>query len=176
MGRLFQPRKAFRRTGPTASASIVVAEKSAVPDAREDLRGDAGRRVARLSDGRIISHAFAAYLPKAFDDANFAFYGTVLQRHRRSSSTAQTRAVHLLDGMHGRSARQALCRASISRRRPRRRPIELVDNLLKAYDADIRTLHLDDAGDARRRRSTSCTHFTPHDRLSRQLARLFRRS
>ena len=45
-------------------------------------------------------HTFAAYLPKRFDDRNFAFYGTVLAG-RTQQLDRQTRGMHLLDELLG---------------------------------------------------------------------------
>ena len=65
--------------------------------------------------------AYAPYLPKAFDDENFAFYGTML------SGTPRARGALEAGGeLHRRHARrrrqQALRRALSSRRRPRPPP------------------------------------------------------
>jgi putative endopeptidase len=80
-------------------------------------------------------HNMAPYLPKRFDDLNFAFYGTVL-----SGRTAQldrpTRGVRLLDGQMG----EALGKLYVARYFPpdaKVRADALVSNLLKSFAADI---------------------------------------
>jgi len=80
-------------------------------------------------------HNMASYLPKRFDDLNFAFYGTVL-----SGRTAQldraTRGVRLLDNQMG----EALGRLYVARYFPpdaKAKANELVSNLLKSLAADI---------------------------------------
>ena len=83
-------------------------------------------------------HTYAAYLPKRFDDRNFAFYGTVLAGNTQQLDR-KTRGIHLLDGSAGRSAGQALCRALLPAG-IKSQGGTLVSNLLKAYQADIKTL------------------------------------
>ena len=65
-------------------------------------------------------HTFAAYLPKRFDDLDFAFYGTVLAG-RTQQLDRKTRGVHLLDSRWARRWASSMSRA-ISRRSPRPRP------------------------------------------------------
>jgi len=80
-------------------------------------------------------HNMAAYLPKRFDDMDFAFFGTVL-----SGRTAQldraTRGVRLLDGQMG----EALGKLYVSRYFPpdaKSKADLLVSNLLKSFQEDI---------------------------------------
>lgn len=83
-------------------------------------------------------HHYAAYLPKRFDDRDFAFYGTVLGG-RTQQLDRPTRGVHLLDALLG----EALGKLYVARYFPpeaKSRADELVNNLLKAYEADIQTL------------------------------------
>jgi len=83
-------------------------------------------------------HTFAAYLPKRFDDLAFSFYGTVLGG-RTQQLDRQTRGVHLLDGAMG----EALGKLYVARYFPPESKAKadlLVQNLLKAYEADIQTL------------------------------------
>ncbi len=54
-------------------------------------------------------HSFAAYLPKRFDDRDFAFYGTVLQG-RTQQLDRRTRGVHLLDNLLGEALGKIVCR------------------------------------------------------------------
>ncbi len=82
--------------------------------------------------------SFSAYLPKRFDDLVFSFYGTVLTG-RTQQLDRQTRAVHLLDQDMG----EALGKLYVARYFPPEAKAKadlLVSNLLKAYEADIKTL------------------------------------
>jgi len=81
---------------------------------------------------------FAAYLPKRFDDRNFAFYGTVLAGNTQKLDRP-TRGIHLLDRTLG----EALGKLYVARYFPpeaKAKADQLVSNLLKAYEADIQTL------------------------------------
>jgi putative endopeptidase len=83
-------------------------------------------------------HTFAAYLPARFDDRDFAFYGTVLTG-RTQQLDRKTRGVHLLDNQLG----EALGKLYVARYFPpqaKAKADQLVANLLKAYEGDIRTL------------------------------------
>jgi putative endopeptidase len=83
-------------------------------------------------------HTYAAYLPSAVDREDFAFYGTALQGTDQQLPRA-TRATHLLDNEMG----EALGKLYVAKYFPaesKAKAVELVNNLLKAYDADIRTL------------------------------------
>ena len=78
-------------------------------------------------------------LPKAFDDADFAFYGTVLGGQHAAACRAGRAACICSTTRWARRSASSTSR-SISRRRPRRRREQLVANLLKAYDAASSTL------------------------------------
>ncbi|HTV70364.1 MAG TPA: M13 family metallopeptidase [Rhizobiaceae bacterium] len=83
-------------------------------------------------------HTYAAYLPSSFDQEDFAFYGTALQGNTQQLPRA-TRGTHLLDNSMG----EALGKLYVAKYFPpeaKAKAVELVDNLLKAYDADIKTL------------------------------------
>ena len=151
------------------SVSVVVREKSAFPEARGGVRGTP---VAVWRDYLTVRylHSRADYLPKKVDDTDFAFYGTV---HRRAAAAAAARhprraAARSADG---RGARQALLWRATFRRRPRRKIQQLVANLLKAYEADIQTLDLDDPGDAGQGAGED-PHVHRQDRLPGHVARL----
>src|SRR5262249_32985764 len=88
---------------PTTSRSgerrVIVAEKSAFP---ELARIFAKTPVAVWRDYLIVHylHEFSPYLPKRFDDRDFAFYGTVLSgetQHPRRPA----RGAHLVDSERG---------------------------------------------------------------------------
>ncbi|MDE2134482.1 MAG: M13 family metallopeptidase [Alphaproteobacteria bacterium] len=124
-------------TGPKGARQVIVAEKSAFPP----LAGIFAKTpVAVWRDYLAVHylHAYAAYLPKKFDDTDFAFYGTVL-----GGSTAQLdrpiRGVHLLDRQLG----EALGRLYVAKYFPpeaKAKAQALVANLMKAYEQDIATL------------------------------------
>jgi putative endopeptidase len=103
-------------------------------------------------------HTFSAYLPKRFDDLAFSFYGTVLTG-RTQQLDRKTRAMHLLDGDLG----EALGKLYVARYFPpesKAKADQLVQNLLKAYEADIKTL--DWMTPATRARALDKIHmFTP---------------
>ncbi|HKQ44981.1 MAG TPA: M13 family metallopeptidase [Rhizomicrobium sp.] len=103
-------------------------------------------------------HSFASYLPQRFDDLAFSFYGTVLQG-RTQQLDRRTRAVHLLDRQMG----EALGKLYVARYFPpdaKAKADLLVSNLMKAYEADIRTL--DWMGPQTRAKALEKLHlFTP---------------
>jgi putative endopeptidase len=122
---------------PTGPRIMIVAEKSAFPKlakifARTPL--DVWRDYAAVH----YVDSNAAYLPEAFDKENFAFYGTALQGNAAQLPRA-TRAAHLLDDLMG----EALGKLYVAKYFPpqaKAKAEKLVNNLLEAYDADIRTL------------------------------------
>ncbi len=116
---------------------VIVAEKSAFEPLAKIF---VATPVSTWRDYLIVHylHQFSAYLPKAFDDRDFAFYGTVLQG-RTEQLARRTRGVHLLDNIMG----EALGKMYVARYFPpeaKAKADALVANLLKAYEADIRTL------------------------------------
>ncbi len=104
-------------------------------------------------------HEFSPYLPKTFDDTDFAFYGTVVQGNEKQLDRTK-RAVHLLDAQMG----EALGKLYVAKYFPpeaKAKAEELVSNLLKAYDADIRVLPW--MTEATRQKALEKLHqFTPH--------------
>jgi putative endopeptidase len=116
---------------------LIVAEKDAFPKIAQ-IYADTPVSVWRDYLTAHYIHSYAAYLPSSFDDENFAFYGTVLQGNSQQLPRA-TRAAHLLDNSMG----EALGKIYVGKYFPpaaKAKALELVNNLLKAYDADIRTL------------------------------------
>jgi putative endopeptidase len=116
---------------------VLVAEKSAFPNLAKVF---AATPVAVWRDYMTVRylHRWSAFLPKKVDDTDFAFYGTAL-----SGKTAQlerpTRGIKLLDNAMG----EALGHLYVARYFPpeaKAKALQLVRNLLAAYDADIRTL------------------------------------
>ena len=104
-------------------------------------------------------HSYAGYLPKKIDDANFAFYGTVLGGRTQQSDRA-TRGVRLLDGNLG-EAFGKLYVAKFFPPEAKAKAEKLVGNLLKAYEADVKTLPW--MSEATRQKALDKLHkFTPH--------------
>lgn len=119
------------------SRYVIVAEKSAFPKLAKIF---ARTPVSVWRDYLTISylHAFASYLPKDIDDLNFAFYGTAL-RGSSAQLDRDTRGVHLIDHDMG----EALGKIYVAKFFPpssKAKALELVHNLIHAYEADIKTL------------------------------------
>jgi putative endopeptidase len=129
----------FSRSGLPMSdqRQVIVAEKSAFPKLAVIF---AETPVDTWRDYLTVHylHTYAAFLPKAFDDQDFAFYGTVLQGNAQQLPRG-ARAAHLLDATMG----EALGKVYVAKYFPpeaKAKALELVHNLLKAYEADIQTL------------------------------------
>ena len=137
---------------------IIVAEKSAFPKLAAIF---AETPVAVWRDYLTVHylHQVSAYLPKKYDDEDFSFYGTVIQGNPKQLDRA-TRATHLIDANLG----EALGRLYVAKYFPpaaKAKAEQLVANLLKAYDADIRTLSW--MTEATRQKALDKLHqFTPH--------------
>jgi putative endopeptidase len=106
-----------------------------------------------------LLHTASAYLPKKFDAEDFSFYGGVVQGNAQQLDRG-TRGVHLLDGNLG----EALGKLYVAKFFPpdaKAKAQQLVGNLLKAYDADIRVLPW--MTEETRQKSLQKLHmFTPH--------------
>ena len=116
---------------------IIVGESTAIPVLAKLF---AKTPVAVWRDYLTVQylHSYAAYLPKAFDDADFAFYGTALSGRTEQNDRA-TRAVRLVDSHLG-EAFGKLYAAKYFPPQSKAKVEQLVSNLLKAYEADIQTL------------------------------------
>ena len=142
---------------PRGGREVIVHEKSAFPELAAIF---AATPVSVWRDYLTVHylHAYASYLPKRFDDTDFAFYGTVLSGNPQQLDRP-TRAVRLLDGALG----EALGRLYVAEYFPpeaRAKAQALVSNLLKAYEADVRTLTW--MGDATKRKALEKIRmFTP---------------
>ena len=117
--------------------SVIVAEKSAFGPLGAIFKSTP---VAVWRDYLTVHylHTFSAFLPKAYDDRDFAFYGTVLGG-RTQQLDRKVRGVHLLDRTMG----EALGKLYVARYFPpeaKAKADALVHNMLAAYDADIKTL------------------------------------
>lgn len=120
-----------------ADRTVSIAEKSAFPVIAKAFRTAS---VATWRDYLTVRcvHAFAPYLSRRFDDADFAFHGTILSGRTKQLDRA-TRAVRLLDNRMG----EALGKIYVAKYFPPESKAKvrvLVDNLLKAFDENLNTL------------------------------------
>jgi predicted metalloendopeptidase len=124
-------------TGPKGERVIIVAEKSAMPKLAAVF---AKTPVAVWRDYLTVRlmHSFADYLAHDIDDADFAFYGTALSGQTQQQPRT-ARASTLLDGAMG-EALGKLYTAKYFPPEAKAKAQVLVDNLLKAYEEDIKTL------------------------------------
>ncbi len=135
---------------------LIVREKSAMPEIAKVF---AATPVAVWRDYLTVHylHNMSDYLPKAFDDADFDFYGKVLGGQSQELPRA-TRGVRLLDQRLG----HPLGKLYVAKYFPpesKAKVEALVANLLKAYDADIRKITwMSDAPSRRRWRSSTSSH------------------
>ena len=144
--------------GPGGDRVVIVRENTAFP---ELARIFAATPVAVWRD-YLTAHylsGMSAYLPKAFDDAEFEFYGKVLGGKPRSCRAPPAPSTSSTSGSAIRSA------SSTSRStfppESKAKVEALVGNLLKAYDADIRTIPW--MTDATKQKALEKLHqFTPH--------------
>lgn len=152
----------FGETGiPLKSARgqrvVVVAEKSAFPAlARVFIATPVGVWRDYLTVHYL--HTFSAFLPKRFDHADFALYGTVLGG-KTQQLDRPTRGVRLLNARLG----EALGKLYVARYFPpeaKAKADALVANLLKAYEEDIKMVSW--MSDATRTKALEKIHaFTP---------------
>jgi putative endopeptidase len=144
--------------GPAGERVMIVRENTAF---REMAQIFANTPVATWRDWMTVHylHNMAPFLPRAIDDADFAFTGKVLSGQERQLPR-ETRAVRLLDARLG----HPLGKLYVARYFPpgaKTKADALVANLLKAYDADIRVIPW--MTEATRQKALAKLHaFTPH--------------
>ncbi|HUJ59772.1 MAG TPA: M13 family metallopeptidase [Kofleriaceae bacterium] len=144
--------------GPHGPRKLVVRENTAFPEMAKVF---AATPIEVWRDWLVTHylHDVADYLPARFDDADFAFYGKVLGGQEKQLPR-DTRGVHLLDERLG----HPLGKRYVARYFPpaaKAKAEQLVANLLKAYDADIRSI--DWMTPATRKKALDKLHaFTPH--------------
>ncbi|HEY2884719.1 MAG TPA: M13-type metalloendopeptidase [Rhizomicrobium sp.] len=148
----------FKVQGIDTTRKIVVRENTAFPPlaslfARTPI--EVWRDYLRVH----YVHNMAPYLPKAIDDANFEFYGKTLGGQSEQLPRA-TRAVHLLDN----TLPHPFGKLYVAKYFPpatKAKAEELVANLLRAYDADIRSITW--MSPVTRQKALDKLHaFTPH--------------
>jgi putative endopeptidase len=122
---------------PAGERMVIVSEKSAFPTLAAIF---AATPVEVWRDYLTVRelHAFADDLPKAVDDRNFAFFGTIIAGQKQQLPR-DIRGIRLLDYRLG-EALGKLYAASYFPPEAKAKAKLLVVNLLKAYDADIRSL------------------------------------
>jgi putative endopeptidase len=154
----FLAAKGLTATGPNGDRALIVRQNTAVPKLAALF---AATPVPVWRDYLTVHylHTMAAYLPKAFDDADFAFFEKVLAG-QQAPLPRDTRAVRLIDQRLG----HPLGKIYVARYFPpesKAKVEALVANLLKAYDADIRKISwMTDVTKAKA--LDKLHHFTPH--------------
>src|SRR5277367_6845376 len=144
--------------GPKGERTVIVRQNTAFPTLAKLF---AATPVAVWRDYLAVHYLdnMAAYLPTPIDDEHFAFYGKVLGGQDKQLDR-QTRAVHLLDARLG----HPLGKIYVARYFPpesETKVEQLISNLLKAYDADIRTIPW--MTEVTRQKALDKLHqFTPH--------------
>ncbi len=144
--------------GPKGDRQIIVRENTAFPAMAQIF---STTPVAVWRDWLTVRylHNMSAYLPKRFDDADFDFYGKTLGGQAQQLPR-ETRGVRLLDARLG----HPLGKLYVAKYFPpesKAKVEALVGNLLKAYDADIRTIGW--MTDATKQKALEKLHkFTPH--------------
>ncbi len=151
----------FRAAGiplrsPRGDRAVVVTEKSAFPP------------IAKLFESTPVPvwrdfltirylHVFAPYLPRAIDEADFAFYGTALQGRTKQLDRA-TRGSRVLDNQMGEALGKIYVRSYFPAESKAKVEL-LVRNLLQAYEEDLKTVSWMTA-ETRQRALDKLHHFT----------------
>jgi predicted metalloendopeptidase len=144
--------------GPQGARKLIARENTAFPAMAQVF---ASTSVAVWRDWLTIHylHNMSAYLPTGFDDADFAFYGKVLGGQEQKLPR-DTRGIKLLDARLG----HPLGKIYVAKYFPpesKAKVEQLVNNLLKAYDADIRIIPW--MTEVTRQKALDKLHaFTPH--------------
>lgn len=144
--------------GPNGDRVLIVRQNTAFPELAKLF---AATPVPVWRDYLTVHylHTMSAYLPKAFDEADFNFFGKVLGG-QNAQLPRDTRALHLVDQRLG----HPLGKLYVAKYFPpesKAKVEALVANLLKAYDADIRKISW--MTDATKAKALEKLHdFTPH--------------
>ncbi|HEY1631614.1 MAG TPA: M13 family metallopeptidase [Rhizomicrobium sp.] len=117
--------------------TVIVAEKSGFPKFAQIIADTPMDTWRDYLTARYL-HTYAAYLPKSFDDEDFAFYSGTLQGVTQQLPRT-ARAAHVLDNLMG-EALGKLYTAKYFPPEAKAKAVELVDNLLAAYKTDVKTL------------------------------------
>jgi predicted metalloendopeptidase len=144
--------------GPKGERTVILRQNTAFPTLAKLF---AATPVSVWRDYLAVHYLdnMASYLPSSIDDEHFAFYGKVLGGQTRQLGR-EIRAVHLLDSRLG----HPLGKIYVTRYFPpesKAKVEQLISNLLKAYDADIRTIPW--MTEVTRQKALDKLHqFTPH--------------
>ncbi|HEU4335054.1 MAG TPA: M13 family metallopeptidase [Candidatus Eisenbacteria bacterium] len=125
------------KTRGGADRTVIVREKSAFPPIAKIF---AATPVAVWRDYLTVRcvRSFAHYLPRRYEDADFAFFGKTLGGQTQQQDRA-TRGVRLLDRRMG----EALGKIYVAKHFPpeaKKKIRALVDNLLVAFEQNLKTL------------------------------------
>jgi len=145
------------RRAEAGERHVILREKSAFPKLAALF---AATPVAVWRDYLTLRtlHTYADYLPQKIDDADFAFYGTIIGG-QKTQLPRDLRGIHLLDQDMG-EALGKLYTAKYFPPEAKAKVRQLVDNLLKAYEADIQTLDWM-SPETRQKALEKIRHFTP---------------
>ncbi|HTW35109.1 MAG TPA: M13-type metalloendopeptidase [Rhizomicrobium sp.] len=144
--------------GPKGERTVIVRQNTAFPTLAKLF---AATPVSVWRDYLTVHYLdnMAAYLPSSIDDEHFAFYGKVLGGQPQQLDR-HIRAVRLLDSRLG----HPLGKIYVARYFPpesKAKVKQLISNILKAYDADIRTIPW--MTEVTRQKALDKLHqFTPH--------------
>lgn len=125
------------QSGPRGERQVIVAQLSAVPETAKIF----AETPVALWRNYILVHyleTYSAFLPKALDEATFAFFGTALKGQGQQLPRS-ARAAQLLDGQMG----FGLGKLYVEQYFPpqaQAKIVALVNNLIKVYEAEIGTL------------------------------------
>ena len=125
------------RDGPHGERVVIIAEKSSFPKLAEIF---ATTPVAVWRDFLTVRylHAYAPYVAQPIDDRDFAFYGRVIGGQKQQLPR-DLRGIHLLDEQMGEALGKLYC-ARYFPPEAKAKSRQLVANLLKAYEVDLRSL------------------------------------
>jgi putative endopeptidase len=156
--RAFFTAEGLSLSGPQGERTVVIRENTAFPAMAKIFR-DTPLPVWRDWMTLHYLHYMAPFLPSPIDAADFDFYGRVLSGQAQQLDRA-IRAVHLIDQRLG----HPLGKLYVARYFPpesKAKVEALVSNLLKANDADIRTIGW--MTETTRQKALEKLHaFTPH--------------
>ena len=124
-------------TSPRGERRLVIAEQSAFPKLAAAF---AATPIAVWRDYLTVRylHAHADFLPRRIDETDFAFYGTIISGQKQQLPR-DIRGIQLLDQQMGEALGKLYC-ARYFPPEAKAKSRALVANLLKAYEADIRSL------------------------------------
>ena len=154
------------------STRVIVAQPSAVTGIAKLVADDAARACCKDQLLAPLARRLCRRAARARSTTRTSPSTAPSCRARPSRKPRWKRGVRLHHRRARRRGQQDLCRANISRPRPRRRPTQLVKNIIAAMDARHRQARLDGARD-QGQGACQARRLHAQDRLSRPVARLF---